>query len=173
MAGRTPLDDPRCVTSWKLIVGAIVTMAIGRIRHPPSLSGAGIVLLSPIAHRRELLTGAAYSCVAGDSLLAIKRLGTLALVGALVFCVTFNGTWPIFATFVIPIACLGTAAIIAACVAPSPSRLKRFLSTRPLVWLQESSYASLPAPHVALRRRPTSRAPLRRPRDGRYDDQRR
>lgn len=132
---------PRLKTQWRAIALLALAVSIARILllHQSPLIALLASYFSPFTRADELLTGALLA-VGGDSLLRLRRMSVPALVGGGLFVCRYTNNWTIFASFGIPIVCVGVAAIICACVAPQRSVVQRLLSLPAMVWIGRRSY---------------------------------
>jgi peptidoglycan/LPS O-acetylase OafA/YrhL len=132
---------PRLKTRWPAIALLALAVALARIVlvHQHSLVAVLASYFSPLSRADELLTGAILA-VGGNSILRLRRMAIPALVGGAIFAFRYTGNWTSFASFGIPIICIGVAAVISSCVAPQRSVSQRLLSLPPLVWLGKRSY---------------------------------
>jgi peptidoglycan/LPS O-acetylase OafA/YrhL len=132
---------PRLKTQWKSIALLALSIAIARIvlLHQRPLVALLASYFSPLSRADELLTGAILA-VGGSSLFRLRRMAVPAMVGGGLFVFCYTNNWTAYASFGIPIVCVGVAAVISDCVAPQRSVLQRVLSLPAMVWLGRRSY---------------------------------
>jgi peptidoglycan/LPS O-acetylase OafA/YrhL len=132
---------PRLKTQWTAIALLALAVAVTRIvlLHQRPVVALLASYFSPFSRADELLTGATLA-VGGGLLSRLRIIALPALVGGGVFVCRYTNNWTTFASFGIPIVCVGVAAIICDCVAPQRSVVKGLLSLPAMVWIGRRSY---------------------------------